>query len=231
MESAHSAVWNPRSGMASRRKPCISSRHSRVYHQGGSLVYHQPRAASFPVILSLSKFCEREASKTEEQSDEGISPDLYLGIMKTNGKSACRAASIRPRSDRERSPFGFRLRAPPSAQDDSGRCVPCRINQTNVKSAYFDNSYLHFRSIFTFFTHIPPFIHLPFYSLIFSFFPSFLPCFSLAYIRKICKKIWANSFSFTISINLRIKMFTNVIYNYLKKVFKSIKKREKRCSN
>ncbi|MBQ2877222.1 MAG: hypothetical protein IJE25_09450 [Clostridia bacterium] len=122
-----------------------------VWHQGTSLVWNPcsarygicamrsmesaHRAVFFPVILSLSKFCERGASKTEEQSDEGISPVHPLGIMKTNVKSARRAASLRPRSDRKRSPFGFRLRAPPSAQDDSGRNVPCRINQTNVKSA------------------------------------------------------------------------------------------------
>ena len=121
MESVLCTVWHQplfasEKRAKSRRKPCISS-----------------AAGCILVILSLSKFCEREASKTEEQSDEGISPVNPLGIKKTNVKSACRAASIRPRSDRERSPFGFRLRAPPSAQDDSGRCVPCRINQTNSK--------------------------------------------------------------------------------------------------
>ena len=77
MESALCAVWNPsrRDGMASAIGGMASA----------------PQAASLPVILRLSKFCEREASKTEEQSDEGISPVYPLGIMKTNFKSAQRA--------------------------------------------------------------------------------------------------------------------------------------------
>ena len=152
MESAHSAVWNPRSGMASAIGG-MASAHWAVWH---------PCSARY-----------------------GIKAQALYGL--------------------------------------------CALR--SMKSAHFDNNYLHFRSNFTFFTLVSPFIHLPFYSLIFPFCPSFLPCFSLANIRKICKNVWANSFSFTISINLRIKMFTNVIYNYFRKVFKSIKKREKRCSN
>ena len=114
MESALCAVWNPPSAVWHQGASLVWNLRSAqygireaVWHQGASLVWNPcsarygicamrsiesaHRAASFPVILSLSKFCERGASKTEEQRDEGISPVPPLGIMKTNVKSAQRA--------------------------------------------------------------------------------------------------------------------------------------------